>query len=65
MVQELSQELESIKLKLKKMEQPSVEFMAYNPSSWWSSGYSDDSIANGTLGQSKFIEASQPMLICL
>ena len=54
LVQELSQELESMKLKLTKMEQSSVEFMAYYPSGE-TSGYSDDRIANGTRGQSQFI----------
>ena len=68
MVQELAQELESIKLKLKEMDRPmerrSVEFMAYKPSGYTRDGSSDDRIANGTNGQSKFIENSKTMLIC-
>ena len=64
--QELSQELEAIKLKLKDMEQPSVQFMAYNPSGA-TSGSSSDAIANGTTGQSKLIMQfanSKPMFMC-
>ena len=54
LMQEFSQELESMKLKLKKLEQSSVEFMAYNPSGE-TNGRSDDSIANGITGKSKLI----------
>ena len=44
---------------IKKMQRSSIEFMAYNPSDYSQSGYSDDTIANGTTGQSKSKERSK------
>ena len=61
-MQELSQKLESIELKLKKMEDLSVEFMAYNPTGE-TCGYKNDTIANGINGKSKPIENSNVILI--